>query len=332
EHPRLVLQRAPTGSVGLCARRAGCAEPDLVHGFILPHLGLLRSCVGRPTRAAHIRPGSAHPSGSPIAQLRADRAATCQLPLLATRLGPAALRSALPSHYRCGTGLVPRSAAGVLIDLRHLPHRTQNPSTWPGHRFRTSPRSCRRPTPRAHGRHGCNGGGLAAHCSRWHSLAGRGSADAVLLPQYALMFAAGVLASRHRWLERVPTSVAAMSAALSAVTLSALAPGRMSPDPRVSAVAAGVLTAALGVGLSVVVLVIFRRLAPDTGPIRRFLSANAFTVYVIHPAILVGLALMLRDVTAPAIARFGVLLLLAVPACWLLAAVVRTIPGVKKIM
>ena len=96
--------------------------------------------------------------------------------------------------------------------------------------------------------------------------------------------------------------------------------------------AAGVLTAALGVGLSVVVLVIFRRLAPDTGPIRRFLSANVFTVYVIHPAILVGLALMLRDVMAPAIAKFGVLLLLAVPACWLLAAVVCTIPGVTKIM
>ena len=152
------------------------------------------------------------------------------------------------------------------------------------------------------------------------------------LPQYALMFAAGVLVSRLRWLERVPTSAAAMTAALSAVTLSALAPGMMSPDPRVSAVAAAVLTAALGVGLSVVVLVIFRRLAPDTGPIRRFLSANAFTVYVIHPAILVGLALMLRDVMAPAIAKFGVLLLLAVPACWLLAAVVRTIPGVKKIM
>jgi len=152
------------------------------------------------------------------------------------------------------------------------------------------------------------------------------------LPQYALMFAAGVLASRHRWLERVPTSVAAMSAVLSALTLAVLAPGMMSPDPRVSAVAAGVLTAALGAGLSVVVLVIFRRLAPGTGPIRRFLSANAFTVYVIHPAILVGLALMLRDVTAPAIAEFGVLFLLAVPACWLLAAAVRTIPGVKKIM
>lgn len=152
------------------------------------------------------------------------------------------------------------------------------------------------------------------------------------LPQYALMFAAGVLASQRRWLERAPASVATMSGVLSALTLAVLAPGMMSPDPHVSALAAGALTATLGAGLSVVVLVLFRRLAPGTGPIRRFLSANAFTVYVIHPPILVGLALMLRNATVPAIAKFGILLLLAVPACWLLAAAVRMIPGVKKIM
>lgn len=152
------------------------------------------------------------------------------------------------------------------------------------------------------------------------------------LPQYALMFAAGVLASRRRWLERVPASVATMSGVLSALTLAVLAHGMMSPDPHVSALAAGVLTATLGAGLSVVVLVLFRRLAPGTGPIRRFLSANAFTVYVIHPPILVGLALMLRNATVPAIAKFSILFLLAVPACWLFAAAVRMIPGVKKIM
>src|SRR5699024_1069894 len=112
------------GSLGLCAGRAGCAEPDLVHGLVLPALGILRSRVGRPTRSARIRPGSAPPSWSPAARLCVDRAPACQLPLLATRLGPAVLRSALPAHHRCGTGLVPRSAAGALVDLRHLPRRT----------------------------------------------------------------------------------------------------------------------------------------------------------------------------------------------------------------
>lgn len=92
------------------------------------------------------------------------------------------------------------------------------------------------------------------------------------------------------------------------------------------------LTAGLGVGLSVIILAPFKRLSPEAGPVQRFLSANAFTVYVIHPAILVGLALALRDFSAPAIMKFGVLLLLAVPACWLIAATARRAPGVGKIM
>src|SRR5690625_2763977 len=78
-------------------------------------------------------------------------------------------------------------------------------------------------------------------------------------------------------------------------------------------------------------LATFRRLAPGTGPIRRPFSANAFTVYAIHPVFSVGLALMLRDVTAPAIAKFGALFLLAVSACWLLAGPCARAAGVGRV-
>lgn len=152
------------------------------------------------------------------------------------------------------------------------------------------------------------------------------------LPQYTFMFAAGVVAARYRWLERMPSSIAALGAALSLLALVLLAPGVMSPDPGIAAVAAGVVTAVLGVGLSVIVLVVIRQVAPGTGAIRRFLSANAFAVYVIHPAILVGLALPLQDFTAPAVVKFAALMLLAVPACWLLAAVLRMIPPIRRIL
>src|SRR5699024_8855253 len=200
EHHRLVLQRAPTGSHGLCAGRAGCPKPDLVHGLVLPALGILRSCVGRSTRAARTRPGSAHAPWSPTARLCVDRAPACQLPLLVTRLGPAALRSALPAHHRCGTGLVSRSAAGTLVDLRHLSRRARKHLVCPGLRIPTSTRSCRRPTPCANGPHGCNGGGLAAHRSRRYSLAGRRPTDAVL--------PSAVRVDVCRWCSRVPTSMA----------------------------------------------------------------------------------------------------------------------------
>ena len=152
------------------------------------------------------------------------------------------------------------------------------------------------------------------------------------LPQYALMFAAGVLAAQRRWLERMPGSLAFLGGGLSLLAVILLGPLVMSPDPVLAGVAGGVAMAVLGVGLSLVVLVIFRRFAPGTGPIRQFLSANAFTVYVIHPVVLVAIALLLQGLVAPAIVKFAVLLILSIPACWLLAALLRRIPAVAKIM
>lgn len=151
------------------------------------------------------------------------------------------------------------------------------------------------------------------------------------LPQYALMFAAGILAARRRWLERMPGSLAVLGGILSVFAMGLLQLA-MSPDPVISGIAGGVAMAVLGVGLSLVALVLFRRFAPGTGSIRRFLSANAFAVYVIHPVALVALALILRGLDTPALLKFAVLLSLSAPTCWLLAALIRRIPSVRKIV
>ncbi|GAB3746336.1 acyltransferase family protein [Microlunatus parietis] len=152
------------------------------------------------------------------------------------------------------------------------------------------------------------------------------------LPQYALMFAAGVLAARRRWLERMPGSLAFLGGGLALLAAVLLGPSVMATDPLTAGIAGGFAMAVLGVGLSLVVLVIFRRFAPGTGPIRQFLSANAFAVYVIHPAVLVAIALLLQGLVAPAIVKFAVLLILSIPACWLLAALLRRIPAVGRII
>lgn len=152
------------------------------------------------------------------------------------------------------------------------------------------------------------------------------------LPQYALMFIAGVLAARRNWLERMPGPLAVPGGILSALAIILLLPSATSPDPVVAGIAGGVAMTVVGVGLSLVVLILFRRFAPGTGRIRKFLSANAFTVYVIHPVVLVTLALLLRGLVAPALIKFAALLILSVPSCWLLAALLRRVPSVRKIM
>lgn len=152
------------------------------------------------------------------------------------------------------------------------------------------------------------------------------------LPQYALMFAAGVLAARQRWLERVPGWLAVPGGILSVFALVLLLPAATSSDLVMAGIAGGVATAVTGVGLSLVVLMVCRRLAPGTGRIRQLLSANAFAVYVIHPVVLVAGALLLRGLDAPALATWAVLLLVSLPACWLLAALLRTNRSIRAVL
>ncbi len=64
---------------------------------------------------------------------------------------------------------------------------------------------------------------------------------------------------------------------------------------------------------------------------RRFLSARAYTVYVIHPVALVALGHALRDVRAPAVAKGAMLAVLAPPLCRATAYLVRALPGAGKV-
>ncbi|NBE95021.1 hypothetical protein FE391_27985 [Nonomuraea sp. KC401] len=68
------------------------------------------------------------------------------------------------------------------------------------------------------------------------------------------------------------------------------------------------------------------------GRLRRFLSAHAFTVYVIQPPVLVALGYALSGVEAPAIAKAALLTAIGLALCWATAYVVRALPGAKKVL
>jgi glucans biosynthesis protein C len=89
---------------------------------------------------------------------------------------------------------------------------------------------------------------------------------------------------------------------------------------------------ALAVGVSLGSLVLFRERLDHQGRRRRFLSVHAYTVYVIHPVVLVALGYALSGVQAPAVAKFALLAVLAVPLCWAMAFLVRALPGARTIL
>ncbi|CAL9373350.1 hypothetical protein SUDANB121_00918 [Nocardiopsis dassonvillei] len=167
-----------------------------------------------------------------------------------------------------------------------------------------------------------------------------GLPSAAYLPQYAALFAVGVVAARRDLLGGLSrragrAGFAAAGAATVAILLLVVGSsggteflGGGTWQSLVMAVSESVLAVGITVGL----LVLFRERLDRQGPLGRFLSGHAFTVYLIHPVVLVALGYALSGVQAPAVVKFALVAALALPLCWLLAFPVHALPGARKVL
>jgi surface polysaccharide O-acyltransferase-like enzyme len=89
--------------------------------------------------------------------------------------------------------------------------------------------------------------------------------------------------------------------------------------------------AILCVSLCTGLLVFFRKHVNRQGRVWNFLSANAYATYIFHPIVLVGVAYGLHFVTLYPLLKYGLAVLIAVPCCFALGALVRMIPYAKRI-
>jgi peptidoglycan/LPS O-acetylase OafA/YrhL len=85
-------------------------------------------------------------------------------------------------------------------------------------------------------------------------------------------------------------------------------------------------------GLIALWLLVFREHMNQPSAFWAWLNRRAYTVYIIHPVVLVGVSLLLRDWVAPALVKWGVVGTLAVCACWLAADPLVRLPGVRRVV
>jgi fucose 4-O-acetylase-like acetyltransferase len=85
-------------------------------------------------------------------------------------------------------------------------------------------------------------------------------------------------------------------------------------------------------GTIATLLLVFRRWMNRPSALWGWLSRRAYAVYVIHPPVLVGAALLMRGWVAPPLIKFGVVGLLACVACWLLADALVRLPGLRRVL
>ncbi|HUE22913.1 MAG TPA: hypothetical protein VMQ86_14600, partial [Bryobacteraceae bacterium] len=79
-------------------------------------------------------------------------------------------------------------------------------------------------------------------------------------------------------------------------------------------------------------LLVFRKHMNAPSTFWNWLNRRAYAVYIIHPPVLVGIALLLHGWAAPALIKFGVVGMLACMATWLVADPLVRLPGVRSVV
>jgi surface polysaccharide O-acyltransferase-like enzyme len=87
-----------------------------------------------------------------------------------------------------------------------------------------------------------------------------------------------------------------------------------------------------GFSIIVALLTYGKKLWNRSSPLMGKLSRNAFAVYIFHPLVLIALSLSLRNWDVDPAWKFLVVAPLAVVGSFLLASVITSIPGVRKII
>ncbi|WP_328770072.1 acyltransferase family protein [Streptomyces sp. NBC_00286] len=158
------------------------------------------------------------------------------------------------------------------------------------------------------------------------------------LPQYAAFFTLGVLAHRHGWLERFDarTGWVWLTGGLAGVALlfalgadaPCFGPGGLDAPSALWAVYDSALCVALGVGL----LTLFRETVTACGHFSRELAADSYAVYIIHLPLAVTLQYYLVGRGLTGAAAWGAVSVAAVLSAFLLAAVLRRLPGLRRVL
>jgi peptidoglycan/LPS O-acetylase OafA/YrhL len=87
------------------------------------------------------------------------------------------------------------------------------------------------------------------------------------------------------------------------------------------------------VGICLGLIVLFRDKFNRQGKIARWLSDNAFSVYVFHPPLLIAVTLALRSFDAPKLIKFFFATVLGVAVTYLASSLVlRRVPVLKRIL
>jgi len=167
---------------------------------------------------------------------------------------------------------------------------------------------------------------------RWIGFLGFIQMEPAHMPHYILLFVAGILAYRWTFLDSLtaPRNMLWLIPAVGIFIIDAIQ--RYGSDHTAVFFMWEYREALRCFGLCIGFLALFRTFFNRTGRAFQLLSENAFAAYILHVPVVVALQYAFDPVPAGALTLFVVVSLLAVPATFLAAILLRRIPLVSRIL
>ncbi|MFC1922896.1 acyltransferase family protein [Chloroflexota bacterium] len=167
------------------------------------------------------------------------------------------------------------------------------------------------------------------------------------LPQYLSLFVVGTVAYRRNWFRTLPSSMGvvgfvtalvagvllfplALSGSLFSLALTESA-GFVGNGTWESAVYA-LWDSIFAVGMILAAITFFRRFFSAERSLGTFLSQQSYAVYIIHIPIVVFIGIALKGIQLGPFLKFGIAAVIAVLTCFVIAYIIRKIPGVSRVL
>jgi peptidoglycan/LPS O-acetylase OafA/YrhL len=161
---------------------------------------------------------------------------------------------------------------------------------------------------------------------------------------YVVLFAAGCIGVSGQWLTNVPARQRRTWAIVAWISLPIFIAlelagqrvpalrGNSSGGWSVPAVAYAFWEPLFAWGVIMGLLALFERQFSRLGPIWARLTRRSYAIYIIHPPVLVGVALAWRDVAAPPLIKFAATGSVACLVCFLIAGFLLRVPKIGRVL
>lgn len=169
-------------------------------------------------------------------------------------------------------------------------------------------------------------------------------AEIAHLPQYLSLFVIGIIAYHHDWFRRMPTQRGWVWLGIGFVATLlrygyTLAGNQLFPTRLITgggwdwrSLVWSTWEATICVGLCIGLLVFFRERVNKQGKWGRILSASAYTVYLIHPLVIIPIQFLVAPVLIPPLLKFLLVVLIGIPLCFLIGHYIRKLPFVRLVL